>query len=132
MKTQFVICETIEDVTSQASALIQQIIGQAIKDRGHASLAVSGGLTPQALFKRWQLETFPDLSSVSVFMSDERMVPTQSQDSNHGTMLRLWPDVCQSNLHLPEVNVAGVDVATDYESQVIQTLGITEIGRAHV
>lgn len=123
MKTQFVVCDTTDDVTTKASKLIQTLCAQAISEYGQASLAVSGGSTPQALFKVWQAETFPNLSCVNVFMSDERMVPTESQDSNHGTMLRLWPDVRHAKLHLPNTSAADDAAAIDYERQVVETIG---------
>jgi len=123
MNTQFVICDTIEDVTAAASDLIQKLCAEAILDRGSASLAISGGSTPQALFKLWQMETFPDLPSVKVFVSDERLVPESSLDSNHGTMLRLWPAVRTSQLNLPDVCAPEVDVAVGYQQKLVDELG---------
>ena len=123
MNTEFVICDTIDDVTHAASELIQKLCADAILDHGSASLAISGGSTPQALFKLWQLETFPGLASVKVFMSDERLVSTSSNDSNHGTLLRLWPDVCEAQLHLPDVDEDEAVVAGAYQNVLIDVLG---------
>jgi 6-phosphogluconolactonase len=123
MNTEFVICDTIDDVTRAASDLIQKLCSEAILDQGSASLAISGGSTPQALFKLWQTETFPGLASVKVFMSDERLVPESSIDSNHGTMLRLWPDVHTAQLNLPDIGAPEGEVAAAYQQILVNELG---------
>ena len=123
MNREFVLCDTLDEVTRMSSELIQRLCAEAILERGSASLAISGGSTPQALFKLWQAETFPGLASVQVFMSDERLVPTASNDSNHGTMLRLWPDVSCGQLFLPDTALSDESIASNYESQVVGILG---------
>lgn len=123
MNTEFVICDTVDDVTRTASELIQRLCLSAIGAHGSASLAVSGGSTPQALFKLWQAETFPELESVRVFMSDERLVSIKSADSNAGTMLRLWPDVGNTKLFLPDIELPESDVAVRYQQSLVETLG---------
>ena len=123
MNREFVLCDTLDAVTERSSELIQRLCAEAILERGSASLAISGGSTPQALFKLWQAETFPGLASVKVFMSDERLVLTESNDSNHGTMLRLWPDVSCGQLFLPDVALSEESMASHYEAQVIGVLG---------
>ena len=62
MNREFVLCDTLDAVTRMSSELIQRLCAEAILDRGSASLAISGGSTPQALFKLWQAETFPGLA----------------------------------------------------------------------
>jgi 6-phosphogluconolactonase len=123
MNTEFVICDTTDDVTRKASELIQKLCSSAIAAHGPASLAVSGGSTPQALFKLWQAETFPELESVRVFMSDERLVSINSADSNAGTMLRLWPDVGNAKLCLPNIDLPETEIASEYQQSLIDTLG---------
>jgi 6-phosphogluconolactonase len=56
-------------------------------------------------------------------MSDERLVPTESNDSNHGTMLRLWPDVSCGQLFLPDMALSEESIASHYEAQVVGVLG---------
>lgn len=123
MKTEFVVCDTVDEVTDRASELIKQLCANAIDEHGFASLAVSGGSTPQSLFRRWQAETFPRLESVLVFMSDERLVPLSSIDSNAGTMLRLWPDVAMAKVRLPDISTAPAGTSADYEQRVVNELG---------
>ncbi|MFM7186396.1 MAG: 6-phosphogluconolactonase [Armatimonadota bacterium] len=123
MNTEFVICDSADDVTRKASELIQSLCSSALTARSSASLAVSGGSTPQALFKLWQTETFPNLESVHVFMSDDRLVLTSSTDSNAGTMLRQWPDVHKSQLHLPDFNLQEPEIAIQYQQTLVETLG---------
>lgn len=123
MNREFVLCDTADGVTRMSSELIQRVCTEAIVDRSSASLAISGGSTPQALFKLWQAETFPGLASVKVFMSDERLVPTSSNDSNQGTMLRLWPDVTHGQVFLPDMAHAEESIASHYQAEVVSALG---------
>lgn len=67
-----------------AQALAEQVardLRAAVQARGHATLAVSGGRSPIALF-----ETLRDLdlpwAQVTVVLVDERCVPTHHPDSN--------------------------------------------------
>ena len=123
MNREFVLCDTADGVTKMSSELIQRLCTEAILERGSASLAISGGSTPQALFKLWQAETFPGLASVQVFMSDERLVPTSSNDSNQGTMLRLWPDVTHGQVYLPDTAHAEESIASHYQAEMVSVLG---------
>jgi 6-phosphogluconolactonase len=72
------------DAAALTQALAAQIIASladAVRERGGASLAVSGGRSPIALFE--QLSDMPlDWPRVSVTLVDERWVDTASSDSN--------------------------------------------------
>ncbi len=60
---------------------ISQILNQAIKEKGKASIAVSGGSTPKGLFSILS-KTNIDWSKVTVTLADERWVALDSKDSN--------------------------------------------------
>ncbi|ASY61763.1 6-phosphogluconolactonase, eukaryotic type [Sinorhizobium sojae CCBAU 05684] len=55
----------------------------AVKSRGNASIAVSGGSTPKAFFQALSQREL-DWAKVSVTLVDERFVPPESNRSNHG------------------------------------------------
>jgi 6-phosphogluconolactonase len=60
---------------------ISQILSDAIKQKGKASIAVSGGSTPKGLFSILSQSDI-DWSRVTVTLADERWVTLDSNDSN--------------------------------------------------
>ncbi|MBV1781735.1 6-phosphogluconolactonase [Hoeflea sp.] len=67
-----------------ADALARKIadrLALAIAARGHATLAVSGGSTPKAMFAALSREAI-DWARVTVTLVDERMVPPSDERSN--------------------------------------------------
>jgi len=73
-----------------AEALAERVVGQlheAIESRGVATLVVSGGKSPIALFQ--QLVRQPlDWSKVVITLADERWVPIEHVDSNEALLRR--------------------------------------------
>ena len=68
-------------VTAQLSQHIADALQHAIRERGHALLAVSGGKSPIALFERLREQAL-DWRAVTVILVDERCVPHDHADSN--------------------------------------------------
>ena len=69
---------------AQALALARSVADQlnaAIQERGHASLAVSGGRSPIAFFKHLRVQIVP-WSKVTVTLVDERCVPPGHAERN--------------------------------------------------
>jgi len=60
---------------------LASILREAIRDRGRAVLAVSGGSTPEFVFKYLCNEDL-DWSCVVITLTDERWVPSDHPDSN--------------------------------------------------
>ncbi|MDI9819862.1 MULTISPECIES: 6-phosphogluconolactonase [unclassified Legionella] len=58
-----------------------ELLEQAIKQRGHAYMAVSGGKTPQGLF-RSLAKTDLDWQQVTITLTDERRIAPTEHDSN--------------------------------------------------
>ncbi|WEN15634.1 6-phosphogluconolactonase [Rhodanobacter sp. AS-Z3] len=72
------------DCNAQAAALAERIADRlraALNERGHATLAVSGGSTPKNLFERLSRETL-DWGRVQITLVDERWVPETDERSN--------------------------------------------------
>ena len=69
------------ELDSALADSVQQILSEAIKHKGKASIAVSGGSTPKGLFS---ILSHCDLewSKVTITLADERWVPLDSIDSN--------------------------------------------------
>ena len=67
-------------IATLGSLVISQL-QQAIEQRGHALLAVSGGKTPAALFD-WLSQQPLDWSKVIITLADDRWLPPDHADSN--------------------------------------------------
>jgi 6-phosphogluconolactonase len=71
-----------EDVAREASARLAKTIAAALKARGKATLALSGGDTPRQTYARLAHEPDIDWSRVDFFFVDERAVPADDDRSN--------------------------------------------------
>jgi len=70
-----------ESLVIDLSQNIYEIINEAIKKRGRASMAVSGGSTPKPLFEELSLLDL-DWSKVDLTLVDDRWVDADHKDSN--------------------------------------------------
>ncbi|STY30691.1 6-phosphogluconolactonase [Legionella wadsworthii] len=68
-------------LTEDFAGQLKQILCEAIAQRGHAYLAVSGGKTPVALFGTLAKLNIP-WNKVTVTLTDERCVPIDDPDRN--------------------------------------------------
>lgn len=68
-------------LTEDFAGQLKQILCEAIAQRGHAYLAVSGGKTPIALFGTLAKINIP-WDKVTVTLTDERCVPIDDPDRN--------------------------------------------------
>ncbi len=96
--------------TALEAALTDTLVAQlsdAIKADGKASIAVSGGSTPKALFAALSQADI-DWSKVDVTLVDERWVDTDSEQSNE-RMLR----ECFAINHAANANIIGMKSADD-------------------
>ncbi len=73
--------ENADALTAQFAQSLTDILAQGIEKRGRASLVVSGGRTPLALFKTLS-KTDIDWSKVDVTLADERWVDEDHEASN--------------------------------------------------
>ena len=78
---EFKVFEDAADLTHRMAELIVHLLDEGIQRRGWASLVVSGGTTPVALF---EVLSGADLTweKVVISLADERWVDTGSPDSN--------------------------------------------------
>jgi 6-phosphogluconolactonase len=81
----------------RAAQYIAEMIGEAVADRGRASIAISGGSTPQAVFR---LLADPALSArlhmpldkLDIYWVDERNVAPDDAESNFRMAREAWLD----------------------------------------
>lgn len=77
--------EALAECVAQA---VRDAVRQGVDARGHASLVVTGGTTPQAYYPRLAALDLP-WSRVSLTLSDERWVAPDQPGSNEGLVRRL-------------------------------------------
>lgn len=93
---------------------------QAIQQRGKFIVALSGGSTPKAIYKKVVLTKELDWTKVFLFWSDERAVPADHPDSNYHMAMEFF-----GKLPIPPGQIfrmkAEVDIeknAKDYEEKI--------------
>ncbi|MBI3665830.1 MAG: 6-phosphogluconolactonase [Acidobacteria bacterium] len=119
------------DLETAAEAAAQYVIGrleEARKDRGFATLALSGGTTPQVLFARLAASPFR-WDGVHVFWVDERVVPPAHSDSNY----RLAQEALLGPARIPEGQIHRIraelpaeSAAQQYTENIRQFFRLTE------
>lgn len=118
------ICEDALDVAASAAALFSKLSLTRIKESGSFSVALSGGTTPELLFKLLAAEPFNksiQWQKIHIFWGDERCVPPDHRDSNYGLAFR----ALISKIKIPPENIhrmAGEDepqaAAVAYEKEL--------------
>lgn len=113
-----------EDVAREASARLAKTLAQAIKQRGKATIALSGGDTPKQTYSRLAEEKDVDWSVVEVFFVDERAVPPNDDRSNfkHAKECLIDPaKIPEAHVHRMRADDADLEhAATEYE-QILRT-----------
>jgi 6-phosphogluconolactonase len=108
-----------------AASRIAEALGEAIDDRGKASLVLAGGSTPEPVYRRLAMTHADalDWSAVHVFWGDERCVPPDHPDSNYRMARKAFLDT----LDIPETRIhrmrceRGVEDAVDAYATVLRT-----------
>ena len=117
-----------EGWATEAASLVHEIGAQAVRDHGRFSLALSGGTTPDRLYRTLVSPPFVDRfdwSRVIFFFSDERCVPPDHPESNYGLANRalLRPlNVPAAQVHRMMGEASDPEqAARDYEEQLRTT-----------
>ena len=113
-----------EDVAREAAARLAKTLREAIKARGKASIALSGGDTPRQTYARLAEEPDVDWSAVEVFFVDERAVPPDDDRSNYR-----WAKEClldrakipDGHVHRMHADEADLENAAREYEQVLRT-----------
>lgn len=74
----------VAQAAREACARMSKAIREALRDRGTATIALSGGGSPVDAYRLLAKETF-DWSRIHVYWVDERAVPPQHERSNYGS-----------------------------------------------
>ncbi len=81
------VCIDREQASQALAKRLSLVLSEAIKERGGATLVVSGGTSPVRLFELLRQAPL-DWSKVTVLASDERLVPVDSDERNESMIRR--------------------------------------------
>jgi len=113
-------------LTLQAAKDIENLIAQAISDRGRARLVITGGTLGIKILEDLRSLNL-DLSKLDVFFGDERFVALDHADRNEHQGLTAWPELANANLHrFPASNVALAEAASSFNDHIEKLFGPLE------
>ncbi len=129
--------ETSSGLLCAAADSIIKFVGDAIKLRGRATICLSGGSTPKAVYELLSDERSIDWATVHFFWGDERTVSPTDPESN----FLMASEALLRKLALPERNIHRIEAerppaaaAERYENELRTFFGLgeTEIPRFDV
>jgi 6-phosphogluconolactonase len=116
----------LEFLARSAADQFIQLAGDCIRTHGIFSVALSGGSTPQSLYRVLASEPFSeqvDWSLVHLFWGDERCVPPNHPDSNYfhafQTMITNIP-IPEKNIHRIPAELSPKEAAVSYEETLLE------------
>jgi len=98
----------------------------AIKQKGDFSLVLSGGGTPEPLFRLFATPPFNKIlpwQDIHLFWGDERCVPPDQEGSSYGQARRLFIDhisIPPENIHRAKGELMPQEAAEDYRRQLAE------------
>ena len=113
------------DLVSLEDAVAKHFLlasNQAVQQRGHALIALSGGSTPLGLFRLLGSDAYRATvpwQQIHFFWVDERSVPPQDEESNYGQFRKNVLDPLQikpEQVHAIDGNLPPEEAAQEYES----------------
>jgi 6-phosphogluconolactonase len=123
------------EVARGATRLFIDYAWQAIAKDGKFLVALSGGSTPQAMFKLLASDEFRkqvDWAKVHIFWGDERAVAPDSPESNYGVARRemlIRVPIPEANVHRMEAEKANIGrAAHEYEGVLRKYLDLDDRG----
>jgi len=115
---------SLEELIQAAADLFIRVGVEAINTSGRFSVVLSGGNTPQPLYRILAGETADhlDWNKIHFFWGDERPVPPDHQDSNfkqaHHSLLRPL-GIKEENIHRIQAELPPPDAARLYEEEIL-------------
>lgn len=122
----------VSDVAELAQAARQktlEALGDAVRARGRASLALSGGSTPRVLYQAFSSSKDP-FDAVDFYFGDERAVPPDHPSSNYRMARDAWlSSIPEDRVHRMRGEAADLDgEALRYEKELPEKLDVVLLG----
>jgi 6-phosphogluconolactonase len=102
------------------AARVLELLEPAIRERGTATLAVSGGSSPKPMFEIFAHSAFA-WEKVHLFFVDERVVPPTDSQSNFKLANDTWLSVRASpspHVHRVQTELGAEEAARDYQAEI--------------
>lgn len=133
---QVLVCQDKERLGERAARVFSELVAETLKKSEICNVALSGGSTPKLLYDRLVQHDYAGSiawKQIAFFVSDERCVPHESQDSNFGNAARLLLDplnIAQLQRH-PTLNQDKnpAKCAQDYEKTIRDLVRADSSGR---
>ena len=87
--TQLIVAATQGELVRQVSDWVVNQMNQAMSQRGSCAVALSGGRTPEPVYREVAASSSIDWTQVDVYFADERAVPPDHPESNYGMVHRV-------------------------------------------
>lgn len=126
MRANVKILPTPDQVAQSAAAEFIRVVEDAVQHRGICSVVLSGGSTPQSLYRLLANEPYSeqvDWSRLHIFWGDERCVPPDHPDNNafraRRALLEHVP-IPAENIHRVPTDLPPEQAAAAYEEDLLQ------------
>jgi 6-phosphogluconolactonase len=116
----------LEELSRAAAHLFVRLAKEAVLERGRFLATLSGGGTPQTLYRLLSQPPFAEQmpwARTHLFWGDERLVPPEHPESSHGMTARLLLNhvpIPPENVHRALGEVGGDTAVADYITQLAQ------------
>ena len=123
-KKQLRVFNTIDALNEFAAQLLVDVAVKSVSERGRFVICLSGGNTPNGLYKLLSMTPYRDLipwKNTFVFWSDERCVPADDERNNAyiaSTVLLTKVNIPVTNIFPLPVDLPPVDAAKVYEASL--------------
>lgn len=133
---EIIVCHGISDVAEKAAQTFVGIASHFLAKKDRFNIALSGGSTPEPLYRLLSSERFNsriDWSRVNLFWGDERCVPPTDDASNYLMATRSLI----SRINIPFKNIhrikgeLGDDAADEYETSLVSYFALDKGGFPH-
>jgi 6-phosphogluconolactonase len=133
--TRLSVFDNADGVAESAAARIGSAAFAAMAARGRFMLGLSGGRTPQLLYRRLAIEVAGapiDWSRVRIYFADERAVRPEDAESNYRMVCETLVDPAGISLssvyRMKGENPNLTEAAEEYESQLSEPLDVLVLG----
>jgi 6-phosphogluconolactonase len=107
--------DRVESLQEAVTDAIDEFLCRTVRDRGLATVALSGGSTPKRVYELLSQRDLP-WSSIHWFWGDERNVPSDHLDSNQ----RMVRESLLSQAFIPEANLHPVPTSVNSPAKAAQ------------
>ena len=114
--------DSAQEFVDRATAELEQVICDAIEEKGKCVIGLSGGSTPRPIYEELGKLVAVEWDKVTIFLVDERYVPADDERSNQ----QLVRETLLKNAKIPEHQVVFPDTELPLDECVEEYEGMVE------